>query len=215
MADEISEKISGSTPEKQDEKKPVSFFNELFDWVESTLLGVIGVMLVFTFLVRVTTVDGNSMLPTLQNENRLLISDLLYEPSYADIVILQANGLVNDNGEYGKPIVKRIIGLPGDTIDIDFNEGVVYRNGEPLAIRYINAGATIYEENYTINSLTSRPLDFSEPVTIPEGYVFVMGDNRNDSTDSRDHRVGLVNQNYIVGRAVLRVTPFSEFGLLN
>lgn len=200
---------------ENDPQKRVSFFSELFDWVESTLFGVIGVMLVFTFLVRVTTVDGDSMLPTLQNENRLLISDLAYTPDYGDIVILQANGLINDNGEYGKPIVKRVIGLPGDTIDISFTEGIVYRNGEPLAIRYTDAGKTIYEESYTINSLTTEREDFREAVTIPEGQVFVMGDNRNNSTDSRSARVGLVNQNYIVGRAIFRITPFSEIGLLS
>lgn len=209
MADEIEKKGV------KKEKKPFSVFGEMFDWIESTLLGIIGVMLVFTFLVRVTTVDGQSMMPTLQNENRLLISDLMYEPAYGDIVVLQANGLVNDRGEYGMPIVKRVIGLPGDTIDIDFEQGVVYRNGEPLAIRYINAGSTIYEENYTINALTHLQQDFDGEVTVPEGHIFVLGDNRNDSLDSRSSSVGMVNQNYIVGRAFLRVTPFSEFGLID
>ena len=190
-----------------------SFMNEAFDWVESIIIAVIAIILIFTFLVRVTSVDGSSMYPTLVDQERLLVTDMFYSPSYNDIVILQANGLVNDRGEYGKPIVKRVIGLPGDTISIDFNNGIVYRNGEALETEVIDG--LIYEDGHTINEYTYNSIDFTGEVTVPAGCIFVMGDNRNRSTDSRSRLVGMVDENYIIGKAFLRITPFSKFGTIN
>lgn len=194
-------------------KTKTTFMNEAFDWVESIIIAVIAIILIFTFLVRVTSVDGSSMYPTLVDQERLLVTDLFYSPSYNDIVILQANGLVNDKGEYGKPIVKRVIGLPGDTISIDFNNGIVYRNGEALETEVIDG--LIYEDGHTINEYTYNSIDFTGEVTVPAGCIFVMGDNRNRSTDSRSRLVGMVDENYIIGKAFLRITPFSKFGTID
>lgn len=194
-------------------KTKASFMSETFDWVESIIIAVIAIILIFTFLVRVTSVDGSSMYPTLVDQERLLVTDLFYSPSYNDIVILQANGLVNDKGEYGKPIVKRVIGLPGDKINIDFSNGIVYRNGEALETEVIDG--LIYEDGHTINEYTYNSIDFAGEVTVPAGCIFVMGDNRNRSTDSRSRLVGMVDENYIIGKAFLRITPFSKFGTIN
>lgn len=194
-------------------KTKASFMSETFDWVESIIIAVIAIILIFTFLVRVTSVDGSSMYPTLVDQERLLVTDLFYSPSYNDIVILQANGLVNDKGEYGKPIVKRVIGLPGDKINIDFSNGIVYRNGEALETEVIDG--LIYEDGHTINEYTYNSIDFTGEVTVPAGCIFVMGDNRNRSTDSRSRLVGMVDENYIIGKAFLRITPFSKFGTIN
>lgn len=190
-----------------------SLLNEAFDWVESILIAVIAIILIFTFLVRVTSVDGSSMNPTLVDQERLLVTDLFYSPQYNDIVILQANGLINENGEYGKPIVKRVIGLPGDTINIDFDNGIVYRNGEALKLETIDG--LLYEDGHTINDYTHNRLDFTGEVTVPAGCIFVLGDNRNWSTDSRSGLVGMVDENYIIGKAFFRITPFNKFGTIN
>jgi len=157
---------------------------DALEWLEAVALAVVAVALVFTFGVRMIRVDGESMLPTLQDGERLLISSLPYEPAYGDIII------IDQYTEYGEPLVKRVIGIGGDTIDIDFQAGVVYRNGEPLDEPY-TAEPTYLQESVTF------------PVTVPQGCLFVMGDNRNHSTDSRDTRVGFIDVRDVLGRVLL------------
>lgn len=115
------------------------------------------------------------------------------KPDYDDIVV------VDGYTEYGRPLVKRVIGKGGDTIDIDFTAGIVYRNGEALDEPYTAEPTYLYES-----------VDF--PITVPDGCLFLMGDNRNNSTDSRDTRVGCVDERDIMGAAVLRVLPFGKIG---
>ena len=182
--------------------------NEVFDWLESILMAVIAIVLIFTFILRVNTVSGESMLPTLINGQKLIVTDLFYTPSYNDVVIIQAANL-----DSGIPIVKRIIGLPGDRINIDFDNGVVYRNGEPLAIE-IKDGL-IYEDGHTINTYTTRNLEMvsGQDYFVPDDYYFVLGDNRNNSKDSRlFSEIGFVNKNYIAGHAIFSIFPFDTFG---
>ena len=139
------------------------------------------VALIFTFGVRMIRVDGESMLPTLQDGQRLMITSYPYTPQRGDIVVIDAYTA------YGDPLVKRVIGIEGDTIDIDFQNGIVYLNGEALEEPY-TAEPTYLQESVTF------------PVTVPEGCLFVMGDNRNHSTDSRDDRVGFVDERDVLGR---------------
>ena len=149
---------------------------ETLEWYDALAMAVAVIALVFTFGVRIVKVDGHSMDPTLSNGERILIN-LLKKPDYDDIVV------VDGYTEYGRPLVKRVIGKGGDTIDIDFTAGIVYRN---------------------------ESVDF--PITVPDGCLFLMGDNRNNSTDSRDTRVGCVDERDIMGAAVLRVLPFGKIG---
>ncbi|MBD5103584.1 MAG: signal peptidase I, partial [Ruminococcaceae bacterium] len=170
--------------------------NEVFDWLESILTAVITIVLIFTFIIRINTVDGDSMNPTLTAGQKLVVSDLFYTPDYNDIVIVQAAKL-----DGGKPIVKRIIGLPGDTIKIDFESGTVYRNGTALTLE--TRSGIIYEDGHAINTVTTLRQDMLSNVdyTVPEGSYFVMGDNRNNSKDSRLLSViGFIDKNYIAGR---------------
>ena len=119
------------------------FFADMFDWMCSIFSAILCFIIIFALFARVITVDGESMVPTLQDQQRLIVSDMFYTPQYDDIVILYADKLVNESsGGYGKPIVKRVIGLPGDKIRIDFVKGVVYRNGEQLPV-YGNADAVL------------------------------------------------------------------------
>lgn len=184
--------------------------NEVFDWLESVLTAVVAIVLIFTFAIRINTVDGESMLPTLTEGQKLVVTDLFYTPAYNDIVIVQAANL-----DGGKPIVKRIVGLPGDTMKIDFESGTVYRNGSPLPIEVKDG--LIYEDGHTINTLTTLNQDMISLVdyVVPDGCYFVLGDNRNNSKDSRLLSViGFIDKNYIAGRAVFSVFPFDTFGLM-
>ena len=185
--------------------------NEVFDWLESILTAVITIVLIFTFIIRINTVDGDSMNPTLTAGQKLVVSDLFYTPDYNDIVIVQAAKL-----DGGKPIVKRIIGLPGDTIKIDFESGTVYRNGTALTLE--TRSGIIYEDGHAINTVTTLRQDMLSNVdyTVPEGSYFVMGDNRNNSKDSRLLSViGFIDKNYIAGRAIFSIFPFNTFGFMD
>lgn len=183
--------------------------NEVYDWAESLILALAVVVVVLTFTVRISRVDGSSMLPTLVDNEYMLISSLFYTPDYGDIVVLHAKNLYDENGE-AKPIVKRIIGLPGDVIEIDFDEGVVYRNSEALSLQEIDG--VLYEDGYTIKDYTHYQNQMDGPVTVPEGCVFVLGDNRNNSRDSRDRAIGNVDMHYIMGKVILRILPFDKLG---
>ncbi len=179
-----------------------NFFAAMFDWMCSIFSAILCFIVIFTLFARVITVDGESMVPTLQNQQRLIVSDMFYTPQYGDIVILYADKLANEaTRSYGKPIVKRVIGLPGDKIKIDFVNGIVYRNGEALTEEYTNTPTNL-PENFPING----------EITVEEGKVFVLGDNRNNSKDSRSNDVGQVDMRYIMGKAYLRIWPLNALG---
>lgn len=179
-----------------------NFFSDMFDWMCSIFSAILCFIVIFTLFARVITVDGESMVPTLQNQQRLIVSDMFYTPQYGDIVILYADKLANEaTRSYGKPIVKRVIGLPGDKIKIDFVNGIVYRNGEALTEEYTNTPTNL-PENFPING----------EITVEEGKVFVLGDNRNNSKDSRSNDVGQVDMRYIMGKAYLRIWPLNALG---
>lgn len=180
----------------------------LFEWMQALVCSVLAVVLLFTFVIRLIGVDGISMVPTLQDGDRLLVvSSLLYHDYQpGDIVIARKETLTAD------PIVKRIIAVEGQTVDIDFDTGTVYVDGEAL------------EEDY-INELTLTDEGTVFPLVVPEGSVFLMGDNRNHSSDSRSSRLGTVDTRYLIGKAVVLLYPgkdsvtgerdFSRIGLLD
>lgn len=173
------------------EKK--SLKEETFDWMMEIVSAVVILLLVFTFAIRTVDVVGNSMVPTLHNGEKLVLNRFLYTPKYGDIVVLTKPC----NGD--EPLIKRIIATENQEVDIDFAKGIVYVDGVAL------------EENY-IADPTNRSFDMTFPCTVPEGCVFVMGDNRNHSKDSRDSSVGMVDERYIMGKVVFRITPFEKMG---
>ena len=164
---------------------------EAYEWVQTLVCSVLAVVLVFTFTVRGFRVDGQSMRETLQDGDMLLIlNDHLcrgYQPG--DIVVLRKASFRD-----GKPLVKRVIALTGQTVDIDFEAGIVYVDGEAL------------EEDY-IREPTWTPEGLDFPITVPEGHIFVLGDNRNNSSDSRHKDLGPVDLRMVMGKAVLLAVP--------
>lgn len=189
-----------NVPSEQQEKteKKKSSLRETVEYAESLAVVFVVMLLIFTFIARPATVDGESMMPTLQNGERLVISNLFYEPTAGDIVVLCGEA----DQEEGKNLIKRIIATEGQTIDIDFEAGEVYVDGQKLDEPYI------LEQTY-LDEGTEFPL------TVPEGEIFVMGDNRNGSRDSRSLTVGTVKEEYIVGRVLFRFFPFDRFGKIS
>ena len=191
----------GEDRDPQEENQPDPA-RELFDWAESLVPALAAVVLLFVFAVRLIGVSGDSMLPTLQNRNYLIVSKLFYDPKPGDIVVMTKEGfLVNDDGREDS-FVKRIIATGGQTVDIDYDAGEVWVDGE------------LQDDSFTLTPTTRRG-DMKFPATVPEGYVFVLGDNRNGSTDSRYTMVGMVDERYIVGRVLLRVLPITKFGVVS
>lgn len=174
-----------------------------FEWVESIVTALILVVVVFTFLFRIVTVSGPSMQPNLYDSYRLILSNLNYHPKQGDIVVLSHTvGL-------SEPIIKRVIALPGQTVDIDNKTGRVVVDGKVLdESTYIQNGITQVAQDTPGNPV----LKF--PQKVPDGHVFVLGDNRTISEDSRYEKVGMVDQKFIIGKAELILFPFSHVGKL-
>lgn len=182
---------AGMTEENTKKKK----VKEVLEYAESLTVVFAVMLLIFTFIARPATVDGESMLPTLCNGERLVISNLFYEPAPGDIVVLCGEA----DREEGRNLIKRIIAVGGQTIDIDFETGEVTVDGEVLDEPYIL-------ERTHLDEGTEFPL------TVPEGEVFVMGDNRNASTDSRTSDIGMVDERCIMGKVYFTVFPLKNFG---
>lgn len=187
--------------EKDEQKSPLlRFFSDAFDILEVFVLCTACLLLVFVFLARLTRVDGFSMNDTLQNGEFLIVSDLFYTPKQGDIVVVQNTSLEVE--KLREPLVKRIIAVGGQTVNVAEDGTVTITNedgtSEVLEEKYIK------QERYDKNALECY---------VPEGYVFIMGDNRNNSTDSRDMRVGLMDERCICGRAILRVFPFTSLSV--
>ncbi|HAN20570.1 MAG TPA: signal peptidase I [Clostridiales bacterium] len=179
-----------------DEKTPDNkqhLFKGFFEYVETFCYALVLMILLFMFVFRYVSVDGESMRDTLQDEDKLVISDLLYTPKTGDIVVIKFSPM---------PLIKRVIATGGQTVKIDYENWAVYIDGNPIPL----------PESYVRR--TSGKMLFGEEdieeFTVEEGKVYVMGDNRNNSLDSRDF--GQFNEKDILGRVIFRVFPISEFG---
>ncbi len=187
VAEDGTELAVTENVQEAEEKGFVPFAYE----VASVLLSAaLIILIIFTFFARMAGVVGSSMEPTLHNGNWVILSQVgaEYTPEYGDIVVVsQPNGL-------DEVIIKRVIATGGQTVDIDFDTGVVYVDGQALSEPYTAAPTYLnFNDGVTF------------PLTVPEGYVFVMGDNRNDSTDSRSSLIGCIRNEYILGKVKLSV----------
>lgn len=165
------------------------------EWFDALIFSLAFVSVLLIFFVRTVNVDGTSMQPTLMDGEQLVAVSIGYSPKRGDIVVVDS--YIN----FGKPLVKRVIAVGGDTIDIDFDTGDVYINGEIIDEPYIAAP-------------TTRAYDVTFPLTVPQGQVFLMGDNRLYSKDSRHSDIGLIDERDILGKVVLRLMPIQKAGLI-
>ncbi len=175
----------------------IDLTSSVFEWIELFVFSFSIVLIIMTFAVRHSPVIGSSMAHTLEENDILLVSDVMYKPEQDDVIVFQSPAV-----GYNEPLVKRIIAVGGQEINIDFSTWTVLVDGEKLDETYVN-----YEEG---RNMLSSNIQF--PLIIPEGYIFVMGDNRNHSLDSRNSIVGLVDERYIIGRVIFRVYPFDKIG---
>ena len=188
-------------------KKKSTLIADLLDYIEIFVVAVCVVVAIFSFSgFRLCTVSGPSMENTLYHNEKLITSNLFYTPRRGDVVVFHQTS----DSPYGfnEPIVKRVIGVPGDTVEINYSTWTV-------TVTDKDGNVTVVDEPYRKvvdgNPYPAKPLR----VYVEEGTVFVMGDNRNHSADSRDARIGLVDSRRILGKVVLRITPMDRFGPVN
>ncbi len=171
-------------------KNNFNFKESIFDWLSAIIFAVIVVILIFTFTIRTVSVSGKSMLPTFNDGDTLIMCRLYSNPKYGDIVVLTKP----IGGE--EPLIKRIIATEGQEVDINFEKGEVYVDGQLLNEPYIA-------------EITTNSADMEFPQVVPDGCVFVLGDNRNKSMDSRWSSVGMIDERYIAGKVIYRLFPNS------
>ncbi len=221
-----------------------NYLSDIIDYIELFVVAICIVMVLFSGLLRICTVDGTSMVPTLQDKEVLIVSDTLYVPKSGDIIVFHQTSDVqytmnkalvmkfkdtNQNTTFhlttigrdsnivfhqisvpqhiiNKPLVKRVIATSGQTVSIDYKNWKVTVDGEELIEDYIN-----YIQGVEMEDLSFLP----ETFTVPEGKLFVMGDNRNNSRDSRYSEIGFVDERRVLGKVIVRILPLSSFGAVD
>jgi signal peptidase I len=203
------------------EKRGGSFFNSTMEMIETAVTSVFIVGFIFTFIFQIAVVQGTSMMDTLKDGEKLIVTKLFYTPKELDIIVIDnvngyiftdetetevmsVRGIEKDGSE--KYIVKRVIAVGGQELNIDYKTSTVYVDGVPLDDEYVRSHS--WHNDYGAEAA------FNYPIVIPEGYVFVLGDNRAVSNDSRARNVGLVREDDIIGHCIFRLTPFNRFGFL-
>ncbi len=181
-------------------KRLSSAVTGIFEWIELFAVSFTVVFLIITFIARHSPVVGSSMVPTLEENDVLIISDLLYTPKQGDIIVAQSKPLGFD-----EPIIKRVIATEGQEVTIDYFNWKVTVDGITLEEDYIN---------YILGKIMNPSNYLPETFTVPDDTLFVMGDNRNGSLDSRSSDVGFIDERYVVGKANFRIFPLSKFGSL-
>lgn len=185
-------------------KEKFNLKKELIEWLGVIASALIIVVILFGFVFRIAVIRGGSMKNTLFSGDMVVITNLNYTPKRGDIVVVSRNAENTPDSmrEENGPIIKRVIATEFQTVDIDFETGTVYIDNMPL------------DEPY-ISTLTTDQYDVEFPVTVPEGCIFVLGDNRGVSLDSRSSRIGdggMIDTRYILGHAVYRMFPFDRMG---
>ncbi len=206
------EHLREEEPLREGKKAASGRYKDIFEWLDVIVTSMIAVVIIFTFIFRLVTIVGDSMQNTFYGGEKIIISHLFYEPKFGDVVVVSrnANNDVKEQNSSNEPIIKRVIATGGQYVDIDFQSGKVY-------VGYELGNMIELNEPYTKTATNTRA-DVEFPLYVPEGYVFVLGDNRNDSKDSRFKEIGedgLINEKYILGRAVFRVSPFNRIGKID
>lgn len=186
---------------RNNKQKSGSAIASVFEWIDSVVLALVIVMLLFTLFLNKVEVNGTSMESTLYDGDQLIISDFNYSPKRGDIIIISRNYLNTEESaaESQKPIVKRVIATEGQTVEI--KDGKVFVNDEQISEPYL-------DEALVPNGTDNK--GFCDKEIVPENCVFVLGDNRGVSHDSRSSDIRFVNERYILGKVLFRIFPFDS-----
>ena len=184
-------------------KSPSPFIRGLVEQLELIVIAFAVIILVFSFFFRTCEVSGSSMEDTLLDGETVLISNFLYEPERGDIIVFHQTS--DTNPDFNEPMVKRVIGLPGDTVKIEYVPGSMI-----VTVTKADGTQNVLKEDYIKYSGTGRYID--SVFYVEEGTLFVMGDNRTVSADSRHSDIGLVDDRRVLGKVILRLAPLSSFG---
>ncbi len=204
VTEDITENEIPSEPVKEKKK---SFIPTVLECAETFCYALAFIMVMFLFVFRLVSVDGDSMRETLHDKDKLIISNLFYTPETGDIVVINPES----NSANQEPIIKRVIATGGQTVLIDYENWEVYVDGKKLDEPYIQAMRKHWGENASMNYTDVKK--YKKEFTVDEGKVFVMGDNRNDSADSRSSKYGEMSVDRILGRVIIRLSP--DFGFVD
>ena len=205
ISEAVSKNIGITSEDQNSDPAYNSVLNSALEWLEMFAICFAVVLIAVTFVARHSPVIGSSMRDTLHDGDIVIVHEFFYKPAAGDIIVAQSVPL-----GYDEPIVKRVIATGGQTVDIDFKTWNVYVDGEKIDEPYIES---MRENEYS--GLPMNHKDISFPLEVPEGYLFVMGDNRNGSMDSRDSRVGLIDERMVIGHVLFRLFPFDAFGTVS
>lgn len=198
---EIKDEQNSAEPSKNNSKKNV-VFSEIAEYAELLAFALLFVLIALSFVFRMCTIDGDSMVDTLHDKEKIIVSDLFYTPERGDIVVIHQT-----SARYNKPIVKRVIGIEGDTV-------VINHDTNEIVVTDSNGNSEIVCEDYL--TLRGEQLYYGTTTyKVPEGCLFVLGDNRNESLDSRNmYDIGYVDARRVLGKAIFRLSPVSKLGVI-
>lgn len=191
--------------EFNDETNNNTVLNSVLDWIETIVMYIFVVILIFSFVLRIVVVEGKSMMVTLYNSDLLVVTNILYEPENNDIIVLNSDVL-------DKTVVKRVIAVEGQTVEIDYNNNYVAVDGKKLTENYIKE-SVMYDDKLEFDQKYFDVGSQKYIYKVPENCVFVLGDNRNHSSDSR--YFGCVDVDDILGKVILRImSSYGDLGFV-
>ncbi len=180
-------------------KRSTAVLSHMHDILGVAVCAISLALIIFTFFIRLGTVYGHSMQSTLSDGDIILFSPMIKNVEQGDIIVFEPSG-----GDFSEPLVKRVIATEGQTVYVDPETGIISVDGKEIS-----------ESDYVSNQKDTVALSFTSPYTVESGHVFVLGDNRGNSIDSRHPDVGAVDLNNVIGKVILRIYPFESAGTID
>ena len=192
-------------------EEPEDWRRDLFEWLQLLVIVLVAVIGLFTFVVGIVGVDGSSMYPTLEHGDLMLVRRVAYTPENGDVIVLRKDGTFDD-----RALVKRVIATEGQSVYIDYNANTITVDGVVIDEPYLNYEQdTRYGDDYLALRYDLDGQYINQEFIVPEGCVFVCGDNRNHSSDSRVAALGMVDERYVIGEVLMVFWPLDNFGAVD